>query len=347
MGALNGGSQGGGTGGSPTEAARQVAILLHDGVCPLEFGAVAELLASPALAARGGYRLVTCSLDGGPVRTLAGMRIDADGGLEVLDAADTVVAPGWRLELGEPPPPLRDRLIQAQARGARLVGLCTGAFLFGWAGLLRGRRVTTHWARAERFRHEFPGAILRPDDLYVDDGEILTSSGSAAGLDLLVHLIARDFGPEMANQVARHHTIGVHRAGNQRQQIARPVPTRRDRSLGPLLEEITERLDETWTVARMARQAHVSPRTLVRRFGAVTGCAPGEWLTLQRLAAARNLLEATAHSLETIAETVGLGSAAALRHHFRRRMGAPPMAFRRRSQGERPQAFAEPRSRLA
>lgn len=309
--------------------AMQVAVLLYDGVCPFELGLVTEVL-DWSDKPPGWYSHVRCSHGGRPVVAPGGLSIPVEAGVEALDAADVILVPGWNLEAEEPASEaLVAALRRAQARGARLVGLCTGAFLFGEAGVIQERRVTTHWRRAELFRRRYPSACLLDDQLYVDDGEILTSSGSAAGMDLLVHMVARDFGLEIANALSARHTMAPHRAAEQAQRVARPLPRRGDRSLAPLLDGIRGRLDERWTIRRMADEVGMSARTLVRRFSEATGSSPGEWLILQRVLTARVLLQNTRHGIEDIAAAVGLGSAAALRHHFRRRLGASPTDIRR------------------
>lgn len=318
----------------------KVAILLYPGICPVEFGIVTELLGWTGSGRGNWYRLTRCSDGGQSVSSETGLTIQAEAGLEAVAAADIVVAPGWNVDVS-PSPELLDALRRAHARGARLVGICTGAFLFGEAGLLKGRKVTTHWGRSDLFRRRFPGAALQDDLLYVDDHEILTSSGSAAGLDLLLHMVARDFGLEVANALAVQHTMAPHRAGDQRQKVRRPMPARDEGALARLLDDIRASLNERWTIRLMASRAHMSSRTLIRRFEETTGASPGEWVTLQRLLVARALLESSRHGMEDIAAIVGFGSAAALRHHFRRRFGVAPSGFRPRKRSVRARAPLE------
>ena len=227
-------------------------------------------------------------------------------------------------------PALREALRTAHARGARLVTICSGVFLLAAAGLLAGRRVTTHWRHFERLAALHPDVEIAPDVLYVDGGNILTSAGSAAGIDLLLHIVRADFGPQAANMVARRLVMPPHREGGQAQYVERPVPPRRDGRLAPLLDEIRARPGETWSIAAMARAVAMSERTFIRRFRDMTGASPGDWLLAVRLDAARAFLEESSASLDDVAAAAGFGSLATLRHHFRRRLGVSPAAYRGR-----------------
>ncbi|SMH60175.1 transcriptional regulator FtrA [Azospirillum agricola] len=309
-----------------------VVALAYDGLCTFEFGVAVEVfgLPRPELGP-DWYRFAVAALDPGPLRAMGGVRLLADGGLELLEAAGTIVIPGWRGAREPVPAILTEALRRAHARGARILSICSGAFVLAAAGLLNGRRATTHWRYAETLGDLYPAIRVAPDVLYVDEGNILTSAGSAAGIDLCLHLVRRDFGPEAANSVARRLVVQPHREGGQAQFIETPVPTAREGArLGPLLDHLRERLEEEHTLASMAERAGMSLRTFLRRFNALTGRTPGEWLLAERLARARALLESGETAVEEVATRAGFGSAATLRHHFRQRLGISPATYRAR-----------------
>jgi AraC family transcriptional regulator, transcriptional activator FtrA len=312
-----------------------VAALVYDGLCAFEFSCAAEVfgLARPELGA-DWYRFATCSANGRSVRGQYGIRMRAAGGLELLRAAGTIVIPGWPGIDAPVPRPVFDALREAHARGARLLSICSGAFVLAAAGLLDGQRATTHWRYAEALQCRYPKIRVDPNVLYVDEGDILTSAGSAAGLDLCLHLVRRDYGAAIANQVARRLVIPPHRDGGQAQFLQRPVesatrPSRRD-SLAALLDRIRTRLSEPWRIAELARLAAMSERTLMRRFRAATGMSPADWITRARVDRARELLESTPLPIDLIAERCGLGTPSTLRHHFRKKIGLSPADYRKR-----------------
>lgn len=311
---------------------RLVVALAYDGLCTFEFGCAVEVfgLPRPELGP-DWYRFAVAALEPGPLRATGGVRVVADGGLELLEEAGTVVVPGWRGIAAPVPQALTDALRAAHARGARVVSICSGAAVLAAAGLLAGRRATTHWHYVEALRAAYPDVTVEPDVLYVDEGQVLTSAGSAAGIDVCLHLVRRDFGPEVANRLARRLVMPPHREGGQAQFVERPVPPAREGArLGPLLDRMRERLREDQPVARLAAEAGMSPRTFQRRFKAATGASPADWLLQERLARARELLEAGGRSLDDVADSCGFGTAAALRHHFRERLGTTPSGYRRR-----------------
>ena len=313
------------------ETPHEVAVLVYDGLCTFEFGIVADVFgyARPDMGP-GWYRLRSCAAEPGPLRAVGGLAVTAEAGLEALADAGTIIVPGWRRGDLVPPSELVEALRSAARRGARLVSICSGAFLLAAAGLLDGRRVTTHWKYADEFRAAFPQIELDPAVLYVDDGDVLTSAGSAAGIDLLLHLIRRDFGPDAANRIARGLVVPAHREGGQAQFIERPVAKRPNGRLAPLLDSLRTRLDEALTNAGLASEAAMSERTLLRRFREMTGTTPAEWMQEERVAAAKQMLESTDAHIEQVAATLGFGTGATLRSQFRRRVGIGPAEYRRR-----------------
>jgi transcriptional regulator GlxA family with amidase domain len=276
------------------------------------------------------YRLVVCAGEQGPLRTSGGFTIEAAHGLDALARADTVIVPAWRDVDETPPEPILAALRRAHARGARLASLCTGAFVFAAAGLLDGRRVTTHWMHAARLAARFPAVRVDPAVLYVDDGDILTSAGTAAGIDLCLHLVRLDHGASVANVFARRMVMPPHRDGGQAQYVEAPVPSDcDDERLSATLAWAQENLADPLTVERLAERSLMSPRTFARRFRAATGTTPLHWLLVQRLEAAQRLLESSDLSVDAVADHCGFGSAATLRLHFARSVGTPPSAYRR------------------
>ena len=308
-----------------------VVALVYDGLCAFEFACAAEVfgLSRPELGP-DWYRFETCALQRRPVRGQYGMRITADADLDRLATAGTVIVPGWAGVDVPVPSPIVDVLRRAHARGARLLSICSGSFVLAATGLLDGKRATTHWRYAEALQQRHPAIQIDPDVLYVDEGQLLTSAGSAAGLDLCLHLVRRDHGADIANQVARRLVIPPHRDGGQAQFVERPMEKRERNALSPLMDKLRRQIDKAFPLAELARMAAMSERTFMRRFKDATGTTPAEWLTTVRLDRARELLESSAHSIDSIAEQTGLGTAATLRHHFRRKLGTSPTAYRRR-----------------
>lgn len=310
----------------------RVAVLAYDGLCTFEFGIAVEVfgLPRPEMGA-GWYSCAVAACDPGPLRATGGVRLVADGGLEVLEGAGTVIVPGWRGADTPVPAGLVTALRRAHGAGARLVSICSGVFVLAATGLLDGRRATTHWRYAARLAAAHPAIRFAPDVLYVDEGDVLTSAGSAAGIDLCLHIVRADHGAAAANRVARRLVVPAHREGGQAQYVERPVPPEREGArLGPLLDRMRTGLDRAWSVDAMAGAAGMSRRTFLRRFQETTGLAPGDWLTAERLARARELLETTALSVEDVTTACGFGSADTLRHHFRTRLGTSPAEYRRR-----------------
>ncbi len=314
----------------PPITTRTVAALAYDGLCTFEFGIVVELFGLPRREMKDWYDFRVCGLERGPLRATGGLIVTPREGMAGLERADTIVIPGWRDRNEIPPRRLIDALKRAHRRGARLVSICSGVFVIAATGLLNGKRATTHWRYTEELARRYPEIQIEPDVLYVDEGSILTSAGSAAGIDLGLHIIRRDYGTQAANQVARRLVMPPHREGGQAQYIERPVGDEGSPWLAKLLEWTERHLAEELTSDRLARQAHVSKRTLARRFVATTGTTPAEWVAGLRIARAKELLETTKLPVERVAERCGFGSAFALRHHFRKRLETSPTAYRAR-----------------
>jgi transcriptional regulator GlxA family with amidase domain len=280
------------------------------------------------------YEFKVCAAEAPPLRTCTGFTIDTPYGLDDIAGADTIVVPGWSGIEHEPSPELLEVLREAYARGARIASICIGAFVLGWAGLLDGRPCTTHWAFADDFARSFPRARLDAKVLYVDDGQVLTSAGTAAGMDLCLHIVRSDHGAEVANGVARRVVMPPHRDGGQAQYIQQPVlPQQRDDSVREAMTFALQRLDEPLSVEQLARHVACSARTFARRFKAEVGVTPGEWLLQQRLLRAQRLLETSDLGIDRVAHAAGFGTAAALRYHFSDRLHTTPHSYRRTFRG--------------
>ncbi|MCK7613596.1 transcriptional regulator FtrA [Roseibium sediminicola] len=306
-----------------------VVALIYDGLCTFEFGITAEIfgLSRPEFGS-DWYRFASCAIEDGPLYAAGGLTITADHNPDLIGEADIVVVPGWRGSAAEVPAPLIDRLRRAHQRGAQLVSICSGAFVLAATGLLDGRSATTHWRYADELRRRFPAVTVDETSLYRLEDRIHTSAGSAAGIDLMMELIRRDYGADKANSVARRLVMPAHRSGGQAQFLERPIACRQGSAIAPLLEQVRGGLAESWTIQRMAALCHMSPRTFQRRFTEATGLAPGDWLTLERLEAAKDILSSGQDDMETVAALVGFGSAHALRHHFRQKIGLRPTDYR-------------------
>jgi AraC family transcriptional regulator, transcriptional activator FtrA len=308
-----------------------VVAVVYDGLCTFEFGCAVEVFGLPRPEmGENWYRFACASADPAPLRAAGGVQLIADGGLDLLAKAGTVIVPGWRSADARVPDSLCAALRDAYATGARILSLCSGAFVLAAARLLDNRDATTHWRYAEQLVQRYPQLRFVPDVLYVDEGNVLTAAGSAAGLDLCLHLVRRDWGPEIANQVARRLVVPAHRQGGQTQYVERPVPRERGSGsrLALLLDHVRATLDQDWPVERLAAEAAISVRALHRRFREAVGQSPGVWLTAERVSRARELLEGSSLPIEGVATACGFGSAATLRHHFRAVLGTSPAAYR-------------------
>jgi transcriptional regulator GlxA family with amidase domain len=318
------------------ETNHRVAVLVRDGVLPMELGLAHQLFGNATT--RSGkplYTTLTCAVTPGMIRTDADFPIYAPHGPEALATADTVIVPSTHEEDEElKPGGLRDGLAEALAgaagRDARIASICTGAFVLAAAGLLDGLRATTHWLSTDLFARTFPAVTVDPDVLYVDEGQVLTSAGEAAGIDLCLHMIRRDHGSAVAAAVARRTVVPPHREGGQAQYIQRPVPE------GQLTGSTTSasrawalaRLGEQLTLRDLAARDSMSVRTYSRRFREETGLTPMQWITQRRVDRARELLEQTDHTVDRIAAEAGFGTGASLRQHFQAALGVSPGAYR-------------------
>src|SRR3954454_1554954 len=306
-----------------------VAVLVYDGVAPFELGVLSEAWGSDR--SDEGLPVMdfaVCANGGGPVHTSGGFDLTTSHDLSRAADADLVAVPGID-DGGTPPVEVLEALRAAHARGARVMSLCTGAFVLGAAGLLDGRSCTTHWRHSAELARRFPSARVQPEVLYVDDDRVLTSAGTAAGLDACLYLWREEFGAAAASTVARRMVVPPQREGGQAQFIRSPVPACDAETLGPLLVWLTEHLGEQHTVETLARAASMSPRTFARRFRAETGTTPHAWITRQRVLRAEELLETTIHSVDRIADEVGYGTAAMMRHHFTKVRSVSPQQYRR------------------
>ncbi|RKP51829.1 helix-turn-helix domain-containing protein [Pararobbsia silviterrae] len=275
------------------------------------------------------HTLKVCAAEPGPLRTTAGFEIVARHGIAALRTADTIIVPTWRDPAERPPARLLRELVAAHRRGAQLVGLCLGAYVLAAAGLLDGRKATTHWAYASDFASRYPSVALLPDVLYVEDGTILTSAGSAAGIDCCLHMLRQRYGSEAANKVARRLVVSPHRQGGQTQFVELPIPsTPKDSKLTAMLDWIRANLAQTHTLDALAERSHMSRRTFTRHFRQLTGTTVNAWLVRERLSMAQRLLETTHYPVERVAEVTGFGSAVSMRQHFSRAFGVSPASWR-------------------
>jgi transcriptional regulator GlxA family with amidase domain len=321
---------------SPSER-HDVVVLALPNVQAFEIGLASRFLGGAVDGdGRRLYRVRVATLDGGPVRTSGGYSVLPEHDASIVAEADTLVVPavngGPAMTDGTLPGDVA-ALLRDAAGSARLVSLCTGAFVLAAAGLLDGRPATTHWLHTDAFRRLFPAVRLDPDVLFVDDGDVLTSAGNAAGIDLLLHLLRRDHGTEVANRVARRSVVAPWREGGQSQFIERPVPADGDSGTAATRTWAVERLGDPLTLADLAEHARMSVRTFTRRFREETGTSPQQWLAAQRLTMARQLLESTDHPVDRIAADAGFGTAASLRGQLRASIGVSPLTYRRTYRG--------------
>ncbi|MFI5915637.1 GlxA family transcriptional regulator [Dactylosporangium sp. NPDC051541] len=312
----------------------RVAILVMDGLVPFDLGTPNQIFGTARdETGQRKYKTQVCSPGARPVETAGGFKVMPDHGLELLDQVDTVVVAGIHagdpVERGTVDPAVRDALQKAHKAGKRVMSICTGAFVLAAAGLLDERPATTHWWWAERFREFFPQVKLDADVLFVDDGDVLTSAGVGAGIDLCLHVVRTDFGSEVANRAARRSVVPPWRDGGQAQYIERPLPRPADATLAATRSWAAERLDAPLSLPDLAAHANMSVRTFTRRFREETGVSPARWLLQRRVDHARALLESTDLPVEVVARRSGLGTAAGLRQHLQATIGVAPSAYRR------------------
>ncbi|CAN5115883.1 transcriptional regulator FtrA [soil metagenome] len=307
-----------------------VVVLAYDNLALFEFGIATELFGLPReeLGVRW-YDFKIANIEDGPCHALGGLHIATTDGLACIRKARTIVVPGWGSSR-IPSTALVRELRSAHDRGARFLTICSGAFLLARAGLLDGKRATTHWHHTAALREQFPDIEVVPDVLYVDEGQIITSAGSAAGIDAGLHLIRRDFGIAIANQVARRLVVTPHRSGGQKQFIPAPIFSGSNKKFDAVFEWAMQRLDQTVSVQAMAAQAAMSERHFLRRFSETTGTTPKAWLQQMRIARAREMIEAGGSGVERIAEHCGFASIETFRVAFRKIVGVPPGSYRQR-----------------
>ena len=307
-----------------------VVALAYDNLCTFEFGCAVEMfsLARPELGV-DWYRFAVCAEGKGVVRAAGGISVHVPHGMAMLGRADTIIIPGWQGVDVAPSPALVRRLRAAHARGARIATICSGVFVLAAAGLLDGKAATTHWRYADRLKERYPLVDVQANALYVDEGSLLTSAGSAAGLDMMLHLVRRDHGPRVANQVAQRLVVPPHRLGDQAQFVARPMPLDEAARLARLMDKVRAQPAGDWTLATMAERAAMSVRTLQRQFQQSLGMSPVDWLIRERVELARQLLETSARPLAHVSSLAGFGSEESFRRHFRLATGVSPTAYRR------------------
>ncbi|MFF4501928.1 GlxA family transcriptional regulator [Streptomyces sp. NPDC001401] len=314
---------------------QNVAAVVLDGVNPFELAVVCEVFGTDR--SDDGlpvYDFAVASAEGPVLGTRAGFSMQVEHGLERLEEADLIAVPaGARFETREFPPELLDALRRAVDRGARVLSVCSGVFVLAAAGLLDGRRSAVHWHHAEELAQAYPRLKVEPDVLYVDEDPVITSAGTAAGIDACLHIVRKEQGPEVANKIARRMVVPPHRDGGQAQYIERPLPRSHGDTVAEVLVWMERHLDEDVTVEQLADRAHMSPRTFARRFQQETGTTPYRWILRQRVLLAQQLLEGTDQTVDAIAGRTGFGAAAALRHHFLRVVGTTPNAYRRTFRG--------------
>jgi transcriptional regulator GlxA family with amidase domain len=312
---------------------KDVAVVVLDGFTPFELGVVCEVFGTDRTdEGLPAYDFAVVAGEPGPLRSEAGFTLQTSFGLDRLETADLIAVPASgdsRCRRDDWPEPLLDALRRAVERGSRVLSVCTGAFALGAAGLLDGRACTTHWRHSERLARLYPAAKVDPSVLYIDADPVITSAGTAAGIDACLYLLRKEHGSRVANAIARRMVVPPHRDGGQAQFVDRPVAELACDTLGEVIEWMQRNVDRVMTVDRLAGLAAMSPRTFARRFVQETGTTPQRWLIGQRILLAQQLLEETDETVDVIAERAGFGNAATFRHHFRAWRATTPHAYRR------------------
>jgi transcriptional regulator GlxA family with amidase domain len=310
-----------------------IAVLAFDQISPFHLAVPCAVFGESHPGAPP-FELRVCAAEPGPLMTTAGFGLTLGAGLEALKGARTVIVPSWRDPQERPPQALLDALCRAHKAGAQLVGLCLGAYVLAEAGLLDGRRATTHWAYAQDFSARYPQVEVDADVLYIDAGDVLTSAGTAAGIDACLHLLRRQYGAGPANSVARRLVVPPHRQGGQAQFIEQPLPeSARDTRLAAVIERVRADLTQAHSLDSLADSVMMSRRSFTRHFRQLTGTTVGAWLLSERLARSQVMLEGGDQSIEQVAELAGFGSAVSLRAHFRAAFGVSPTAWRQTFRG--------------
>ena len=313
------------------EGAGLVVVLTYDGLCTFEFSIAVEVfgLLRPEFDFPW-YRFAVAAAEGRRTRALGGIVVEADAGLEILKEASTIIVPGWRDRDERPPEELLSALRHAHSKGARCLSICSGVFVLAAAGLLDGKSATTHWRHVPTLKQNYPDIHIEDDVLYVDEGSLITSAGSAAGLDACLHLVRRDYGSKVANKVARRLVIPPHRDGGQSQYIAAPMQERPGQAMSEVMEWARQHLMDPVRLSDLAGQAVMSERTFIRRFNETVGMAPMTWLQRERIYRAQEMLETMDLSLDDVSVQCGYRSLETFRVSFRRHVGTPPAAYRNR-----------------
>jgi transcriptional regulator GlxA family with amidase domain len=325
----------------------RVSVLVIPPVPLFDISVPGLILGNVRVNDRPGYEVQLCTTEPGWLTTFDGVRLEIGRGLRALRHADTLIVVGAGARDGALPAPVRKALERADEKYARVASICTGAFALAEAGVLDGRRATTYWVYSEQFRRRFPNVKLSPDVLFAEDGNVVTSAGVAAGIDMCLHLVAQDYGAAVANETARQAVVPPTRSGGQAQFIQRPVVMEPRSQLRRLREWTLANLQRTLSLADLATRAHLSERTLTRRFRQETGTSPLQWLLQQRIDRARQLLETTSMPMDRIASHSGLGDADSLREHFRRRLGISPSAYRASFREDRVTSRRSPRREVS
>lgn len=307
---------------------KQVAILAYDQLCTFEFGLSVEIFATPRPEINNWYLCKTVAAEPGPLRAAGGLVVQCDTQVEELESADLIIIPGWPKDKSASAE-LRQQMLSAQRRGAQFMAICSGVFLLENVGLLEAKTITTHWRYIDELKVRAPRARVKDNVLYCLDGQILSSAGSAAGIDLALHVIRKDFGTSATNLVAQRLVLPAHREGGQAQFVPRPVSPPKLGALNQLLDEVRMSLDEHWSVTSLANKASMSERTLIRKFQNTVGQSPAQWLTNERIYLARELLENAHFSIDQIALKTGFKTPETLRHHFRKKLKVSPSDYRK------------------
>jgi AraC family transcriptional regulator, transcriptional activator FtrA len=308
-----------------------VAVLAYDGLCTFEFGIAVEVFGLPRPEFDfPWYRFAVVAAEGKRARAMGGIVVETSLGLDQLSKASTIIVPGWRDKTEHPPQALLNAIAKASARGARCLSICSGVFVLAAAGLLKGRRATTHWRHVPELKKMYPDVKVEEDVLYVDEGNVITSAGSAAGIDACLHLVRRDFGSKIANSVARRLVMPPHREGGQAQYVAAPVQVRPGRTIAEAMDWARKHISESIEITIMAKIAAMSERTFQRRFNEAVGLSPKLWLQRERMFRAQELLETTELPLSDVASQCGYESLETFRVAFRRTLDTTPAAYRSR-----------------